>query len=117
VSRFFEEILKAYNIEMHHLTPNGIAKIALFIWAVKSQGLNLDINAFCALHESIHNFGVRLQMERRLSFILAVVALSRFRMQNILPQLQKISGVKTGISFSFIILFPLLKRGMSHVRW
>jgi hypothetical protein len=23
---FVEEILKAYNIEMHHLTPNGIAK-------------------------------------------------------------------------------------------
>lgn len=33
---FLEEILDAYNIEMHHLTPNGIAKIALFIWAVKS---------------------------------------------------------------------------------
>jgi hypothetical protein len=30
---FMEEILKAYNIEMHHLTPNGVAKIALFIWA------------------------------------------------------------------------------------
>jgi hypothetical protein len=31
---FIEKILKAYNIEMHHLTPNSIAKIALFIWAV-----------------------------------------------------------------------------------
>jgi hypothetical protein len=48
---FIEEILKAYNIEMHHLTPNGIAKIALFIWAVKSQKTNLDIGAFCNLHE------------------------------------------------------------------
>ena len=48
---FVEEILKAYNIEMHHLTPNGIAKIALFIWAMKSQDANLDIRAFCALHE------------------------------------------------------------------
>jgi hypothetical protein len=28
---FIEEILKAYNIEMHHLTPNGMAKITLFI--------------------------------------------------------------------------------------
>jgi hypothetical protein len=26
---FIEEILKAYNIEMHHLTPNDMAKIAL----------------------------------------------------------------------------------------
>ena len=48
---FIEEILKAYNIEMHHWSPNGIAKIALFVWAVKSQKANLDIGAFCNLHE------------------------------------------------------------------
>ena len=36
---------------MHHLTPNGIAKIALFVWAVKSQRANLDIGEFCNLHE------------------------------------------------------------------
>jgi hypothetical protein len=48
---FIEEIMKAYNIKMHHLTPNGIAKIALFIWVVKSQRGNLDIGAFCSLHE------------------------------------------------------------------
>ena len=47
---FLEELLKAYNIEMHHLTPNGITKIALFIWAVKSQDVNLDIRAFCTFH-------------------------------------------------------------------
>jgi hypothetical protein len=46
-----EEILKAYNIEMHHLTPNSMTKIALFIWAVKSQRGNLDIRAFCSIHE------------------------------------------------------------------
>jgi hypothetical protein len=28
---FLEELLKACNIEMHHLTPNGIAKIGLFV--------------------------------------------------------------------------------------
>jgi hypothetical protein len=48
---FVEEILKAYNIEMHHLTPNGMAKIALFIWAVKSQRENLHIGAFYSIHE------------------------------------------------------------------
>ena len=48
---FVEEILKTYNIEMQHLTPNGIAKIAVFIWAVKSQDVNLVIRAFCSLHE------------------------------------------------------------------
>jgi hypothetical protein len=40
---FVEKILKAYNIKMHHLTRNGIVKIALFIWTVKSQRGNLDI--------------------------------------------------------------------------
>lgn len=51
VQDLLEEILDAYNIDVHHLTPNGISKIALFIWAVKSQGVNPNIKAFCALHE------------------------------------------------------------------
>jgi hypothetical protein len=33
------------------MTSNGIAKIALFIWAVKSQSGNLDIGAFCSIYE------------------------------------------------------------------
>jgi hypothetical protein len=36
---------------MHHLTPNDISKVALFIWVVKSQEVNLDIRALCSLHE------------------------------------------------------------------
>jgi hypothetical protein len=48
---FLEKLLKACNIGMQHLTPNGIVKIALFVWAVKSQDVNLDIRAFCALYE------------------------------------------------------------------
>jgi hypothetical protein len=56
---FIEEILKAYNIEMHHLTPNGMAKITLFIWAVKSQRGNLDIGAFVLFMRCILNFGVK----------------------------------------------------------
>lgn len=48
---FLEDILRACNIEFHHLTPNGIGKIALFIWVIKSQNVNLDIDAFCNLQE------------------------------------------------------------------
>ena len=54
---FVEEILKSYKMEMHHLTPNGIAKIALFIWAVKSQDVNLDIGfiiLFCWLRRGMN---------------------------------------------------------------
>jgi hypothetical protein len=55
-----EEISKAYNIEMHHLTPNGIAKIALFVWAIKSEDVNLDIKAFCALHQMHTQFSKKM---------------------------------------------------------
>lgn len=48
---FLEDVLDAYNIEMHHLTPNGIVKVALFIWALRCQDVTPDIAAFCALHE------------------------------------------------------------------
>ena len=56
-----EEILDAYNIEMHYLMPNGVSKIALFVWAAKSQKLNPDNKAFCVLHE-MHNVHLSWQM-------------------------------------------------------
>lgn len=46
-----EEILKAYGIELHHLTSNGISKIALFIWAVKTQDITPNIGALCSRYE------------------------------------------------------------------
>lgn len=51
VQELVKNILGAYNIELHHLTPNGICKIALFIWAVKCQIVEPDVVAFCSLHE------------------------------------------------------------------
>jgi hypothetical protein len=61
---FVEQILKAYNIEIHHLTPNGMAKIVLFIWAVKSQRANLDIGAFCSIHEMHTQFQSKMVDEK-----------------------------------------------------
>jgi hypothetical protein len=107
-----EEVLKAYNIEIHHLTPNGIAKIALFM--IKSQGVNPDIKAFCALHEMHTQLRNKPLMGRRLSFILDVVVSNRYKMQNKFLQLRRTSGTKTGISIGSIILFLLLKKGMSQ---
>lgn len=46
-----EEILDAYNILMHHFTPSGISKIALFVWEVKSQNVNPGIKVLCAFDE------------------------------------------------------------------
>jgi hypothetical protein len=80
---FIEEILKAYNIEMHHLTSNGMAKIALFIWAVKSQSGNLDIGVFFVLFmRCILNFGVKWLMKKVSSNILDAVVLSKLAVLN-----------------------------------
>jgi hypothetical protein len=73
---FIEEILKAYNIEMHHLTLNEIAKIALFVWAVKSQKENLDIGAFLIFMRCKLNSETRWWMAKLLSNTLVAVVLS-----------------------------------------
>lgn len=43
VQDLLEEILSTDNIEMHHLTTNGISKFALFIWVVRSQEAILNM--------------------------------------------------------------------------
>lgn len=48
---FLEDVLKAFKIQMHHLTPNGVVRLAQFVWAVKSLEANADIGAFCELFE------------------------------------------------------------------
>lgn len=48
---FIEDVLAAFNIEMHQLTPNGIVRLAQFIWAVRCQEASADISAFCELFE------------------------------------------------------------------
>jgi hypothetical protein len=107
---FIEEILKAYNIEIHHLTPNEIANIAFFIWVVKSQRGNLDIGAFCSLHE-MHTQFRNKNVDGR-SILVAVVS-SLLEVPNRFLQLQRTSGLKIGIVIGFIIQFLLSKKGMT----
>jgi hypothetical protein len=40
-------ILNGFNIYLHQLTPNAIVHLGIFIWAVWSQGVGLDVEAFC----------------------------------------------------------------------
>ena len=81
---FVEEILKAYNIEMYHLTPNGITKIGLFIWAVKSQDANLDIRAFVLSMRCILNLETKWLKGKILLSILVVAVSSLLVLLNIL---------------------------------
>jgi hypothetical protein len=45
------KVLKNFEIYLHQLTPNAIVRLSVFIWALQSQGMSPDAEAFCRLHE------------------------------------------------------------------
>jgi hypothetical protein len=45
------EVLDNYEIFLHQLTPNAIVRLSIFIWALRSQGMNPNAEAFCRVHE------------------------------------------------------------------
>jgi hypothetical protein len=44
------EVLKTFEIYLHQLTPEVLIKVGVFIWAMRSQGLDPDANCFCNIH-------------------------------------------------------------------
>jgi hypothetical protein len=45
------EVLKNFEIYLHQLTPNAIVRLIIYIWALRSQGMDPDAKAFCRVHE------------------------------------------------------------------
>jgi hypothetical protein len=45
------EVLNNYEIYLHQLTPNPIVRLSIFIWALRSQGMDPNAEAFCRVHE------------------------------------------------------------------
>jgi hypothetical protein len=45
------EVLKNFEIYLHQLTPNAIVRLSIFIWALRSQQVDPDAEAFCRVHE------------------------------------------------------------------
>ena len=45
------EVLKTFEIYLHQLTPKALIKVGVFIWAMRSQGLEPDAKCFCNIHE------------------------------------------------------------------
>jgi hypothetical protein len=41
------EVLENYEIYLHQLTPNAIVRLSVFIWALRSQGIDPNAEAFC----------------------------------------------------------------------
>ena len=45
------EVLKNFEIYLHQLTPNAIVRLSVYIWALRSQGIDVNAEAFCRVHE------------------------------------------------------------------
>jgi hypothetical protein len=45
------EVLKTFEIYLHPLTLEALIKVGVFIWAMRSQGLESDARCFCNIHE------------------------------------------------------------------
>jgi hypothetical protein len=45
------EVLDNYEIYLHQLTPNAIVRLSIFIWALRSRGMDPNVKAFCRVHE------------------------------------------------------------------
>jgi hypothetical protein len=49
LSRFVVEVLKTYQIFLHQITPEAIVRMGIFVWAIRSQGLEPSAKCFCSM--------------------------------------------------------------------
>jgi hypothetical protein len=54
LSKFVVEVLKIYQIFLHQITPEAIIRMGIFVWAVRSQGLEPSAKSFCSMHELLY---------------------------------------------------------------
>jgi hypothetical protein len=54
LSKFFVEVLKTFEIFLHQITPEAIIRMGIFVWAVRSQGLEPSAKCFCNMHELLY---------------------------------------------------------------
>jgi hypothetical protein len=54
LSRFLVEVLKTFEIFLHQITPKAIIRMGIFVWAVRSQGLEPSVKSFCNMHELLY---------------------------------------------------------------
>jgi hypothetical protein len=54
LSKFLVEVLKTFEIFLPQITPKAIIRMGVFIWAVRSQGLELSAKCICNMHELLY---------------------------------------------------------------
>jgi hypothetical protein len=48
------EVLKIFEIFLHQITPEAIIRMSIFVWAVRSQGLEPNAKSFCNIRELLY---------------------------------------------------------------
>jgi hypothetical protein len=51
---FVVEVLKIYQVYLHQITPEAIIRMGIFVWAVRSQGLEPNAKSCCSMHELLY---------------------------------------------------------------
>jgi hypothetical protein len=54
LSSFVVEVLKIFEICLHQITLEAIIRMGIFVWAVKSQGLEPNAKSFYNMHELLY---------------------------------------------------------------
>jgi hypothetical protein len=54
LSKFVVEVLKIYQIFLHQITPEAIIRMGIFVWVVRSQGLEPSAKCFYSMHELLY---------------------------------------------------------------
>jgi hypothetical protein len=51
LNEMIADVLKKFGIYLHQLTPNAIVRLCVYIWALRSQGVEPFAEGFCRIHE------------------------------------------------------------------
>jgi hypothetical protein len=54
LSKFLVEVLKIFEIFLHQITPEAIIRMDMFVWAMRSQGLEPSAKCFYNMHELLY---------------------------------------------------------------
>ena len=49
--KFLHQVLEEFDLQIHHLTPNGFLTLSRFCWANESYGATPNLDTFCAYYE------------------------------------------------------------------
>jgi hypothetical protein len=51
LNKMIADVLNKFGIYLHQLTPNAIVRLSVYIWALRSQGVEPFAEGFCRAHE------------------------------------------------------------------